>query len=86
MEANTSTWNKLMDMYLITQDKNILDYLTCSENYDILINFINISNSNDFIIHKRDYYDILSSIIQKHSDNDAVLDYMLANLEKINSG
>jgi len=86
MEANASIWNKLMDVYLITQDKNILDYLTCSENYDILINFINISNSNNFIIQKRDYYNILSSIIQKHSDNDAVLDYMLANLEKINLG
>lgn len=90
MEANVSTWNKLMDMYFNRQNKNILEYLTCSENSDILINFMNTSASNndtiqynDFIIKDNDYYEMIRNIIQKHSDNVAVLDYILENLEKI---
>jgi len=80
MEANASTWNKLMDTYFVDQDKTILEYLTCSENPDILINFINISVSNDLIA--QNYQDIISNIILKHSDNDVLLDYMLANLTR----
>ncbi|XP_011860077.1 PREDICTED: aminopeptidase N-like, partial [Vollenhovia emeryi] len=84
--ANVSTWNKLMDVYLTNQDlerereREILEYLTCSENPDIIINFINTSVSN---YSADDYYDIITNIVDKHSDNDAVLDYMLANLEEI---
>jgi len=76
MEANASTWNKLMDTYFVDQDKTILEYLTCSEDPDILINFINISVSNDLLV--QNYQDIISNIIMKHSDNDVLLDYMLA--------
>lgn len=83
MKANASTWNKLLDIGLIKQDKSIIEYLTCSENSDILINFVNKSVSNDLKLRKNAYYDIISIIVQKHSDNDVVLDYMLANLEEI---
>ncbi|XP_011865488.1 PREDICTED: uncharacterized protein LOC105560735 [Vollenhovia emeryi] len=78
--ANVSTWNKVMDVYLINQDSDILGYLACSENPDIIINFINTSVSN---YSTDDYYSIITNIADKHSDNDAVLDYMLANLEEI---
>ncbi|KAL0111108.1 hypothetical protein PUN28_012806 [Cardiocondyla obscurior] len=81
-EANISTWNKLMDMYLINHNADILEYLTCSENPDILISFINKSALNDSIIQKN-YYSIISSIIQYHSEKDAVLNYMLENLKII---
>jgi len=80
MEANASTWNKLMDTYFVDQDKTILEYLTCSKDPNILINFINISVTNDLIV--KNYQDIISNIISKHSDNDALLDYMLANLTR----
>lgn len=84
MKANASTWNKLLDIGLIKQDKSIIEYLTCSENPDILINFMNKSASNDLKLPGYNgYLDIISLIVQKHSDNDVILDYMLANLEKI---
>lgn len=84
MKANASTWNKLLDIALIKEDKSIIEYLTCSENPDILINFMNKSVSNDLKLPGcNDYLDIISLIVQKHSDNDVILDYMLANLEKI---
>ncbi|KAG5311631.1 AMPN Aminopeptidase, partial [Acromyrmex insinuator] len=74
MQANKTTWNKLRDIYFINQDKNILDYLTCSEDPDILINFINTSVSNEIInnhLRNNHYYNIIQNIIQEHSDNDA---------------
>jgi len=85
MQANKTTWNKLRDTYFINHDENILDYLTCSEDPDILINFINTSVSNEINNHLQNnhYYNIIQNIIQEHSDNDAVLNYILINLEKI---
>ncbi|KAL6262284.1 hypothetical protein P5V15_007378 [Pogonomyrmex californicus] len=86
MEANVSTWNKFRNIYIIKQNKSIdisliLEYLTCSENLDILINLLN-ETLND-VINKNYYQMILSNIIQKHSNNDALLDYILANLDEI---
>jgi len=83
MKANASTWNKFMDTYFIKQDQDVLEYLTCSENPNILINFLNKSALNDLIIQNNVYSVICSNIIMKHSNNDVVLDYMLTNVEEI---
>lgn len=83
MEANASTWNKLLGIYVNKSNKEALKYLACSENPDILINFINISTSNNSIIQDEDHNIIHSSIITKHADNNVIVDYVLANLEKI---
>ncbi|XP_025270285.1 puromycin-sensitive aminopeptidase-like protein, partial [Camponotus floridanus] len=40
MEANASTWNKLFYIYVNKSDKETLMYLICSENPDIIINFL----------------------------------------------
>ncbi|XP_025986454.1 glutamyl aminopeptidase [Solenopsis invicta] len=82
MEANASTWNKLMDTYLTNQDRDILDYLISSEDPDILINFINTSISNDSI-ETAEYDYIILNIVNKHLDKNAVFDYIFANYEKI---
>ncbi|XP_025270275.1 puromycin-sensitive aminopeptidase-like protein, partial [Camponotus floridanus] len=38
MEANASTWNKLLSVYINKSNKKALKYLACSENPDIIIN------------------------------------------------
>jgi len=78
MEA--STLNKLYDIYINKSDEEALMYLVCSENPDIIINFLNISISKntDF-----DYYAIYTSIIKKHARNNVVMDYVLTNYKKI---
>lgn len=81
MEANASTWNELKDMYYVNNDEDTLEYLGCSENSNILIDFVNTSVSDDLIMEHQN--EIISNIIQKHSDNDEVLDYMLENLQEI---
>ncbi|XP_036150482.1 aminopeptidase N-like [Monomorium pharaonis] len=82
IEANAFTWNKLLDTYLINQDTEILDYLTSSENFNILISLINMNALNNSIL-QNNYHYIISNIISKHLDKDVVFDYILANLEKI---
>lgn len=83
MEANASAWNKLLSIYINKSNKEALQYLACSENPDILINFMNISTSNNSIIQDEDNSIVYSSIITKHADNSAIIDHVLANLEKI---
>lgn len=81
MEANASTWNKLLSIYVNKSNKEALQYLTCSENSDIIINFLNISITNNSIIQDKDI--IYSSIIKKHATNNVIIDYVLTNLKKI---
>lgn len=83
MGANASTWNKLLNIYVNKSNKEALQYLACSENPNILINFMNISTSNNSIIQDEDNSIVYSSIITKHADNSAITDYVLENLEKI---
>ncbi|KAL6443904.1 hypothetical protein ACFW04_001724 [Cataglyphis niger] len=83
MEANTSTWNQLLNIYINKSDKKVLKYLACTENPDIIINFFDMSTSNNSIIQDEDYYRIYSEIIYKHAKNNKITDYVLANLNKI---
>ncbi|XP_020287755.1 thyrotropin-releasing hormone-degrading ectoenzyme-like [Pseudomyrmex gracilis] len=79
--ANASTWNKFKETYVKNSDMILLRYLTCSDDPDILINFLDTSLSNNSLTNN-DYKIIYSSIIRRHVNNDLVLDYLLANLNK----
>lgn len=82
MEANSSTWNKLLDTYIMEpKNTDILNYLSCSEDSDIIINFLNISE-NSSAIGDKGYYKIFDEIVRKHANKDSVLDYILENWEK----
>jgi len=83
MEANVSTWNKLYDIYVNKSDREAMMYLVCSENPDIIINFLNISIPDNSLKKIYDYYMIYSSIIRKHAKNNVVIDYILTNYKKI---
>jgi len=83
MEANASTWNKLFDIYVNKSDKKTLMYLVCSENPDIITNFLDICISRNSIISHFDYYVIYFAITKKHANNNVVIDYILTNLTKI---
>lgn len=71
-----------MDVYVNKSDADILSYLACSENPDILIKFLNTSASPNSIIKKEHYFQAYGSILQKHADKDLVLDYVLTNLNE----
>jgi len=84
MEANAITWNKLYDIYVNKSDENSLTYLICSENPDIIINFLNMSTpKNQYSISILDfqYDEIYYHIIIKHAKNNVVIDYILTNFK-----
>ncbi|XP_025268278.1 aminopeptidase N [Camponotus floridanus] len=82
MEANASILNKLYDKFVNKPDEEVLMFLICSDNTDIIINFLNISISNN--LTKIDaYYIIYSSIIKKHAKNNIVIDYILTNFKEL---
>lgn len=81
MEANASTWNKLLSIYINKSNKKALKYLACSENPEIIINFLNISIANNSIIQDKDI--AYSSIIRKHATNNVIINYILTNLKQI---
>lgn len=83
MAANASTWNQLLDIYINKSDKKVLKYLACTQNPDIIINFFDISTSNNSIIQDKDKNRIYSIIFYKHANNNEITDYVLENLNKI---
>lgn len=83
--ANITIWNKVMDLYLQKHSIIFLEFLVCSENPNIIINYLNIIPSNDLIILEIDRDFALTSILSKHASNNLILDYILENFEQIKS-
>jgi len=90
MQANASTWNRLLDKYkeiernTKKQEVDILYCLAYSEDPDIIINYLNMLLSNDtLILDHKEYYSIFYSILDEHADNELVLDYVLENINRI---
>jgi len=83
MTANRTTWDKTMNLYMQKRDKNLLEYLACSEDSDIIINYLNIIASNNLTLKNKDRISTFKSVVIKHARNNPVLDYMLQNLERI---
>ncbi|XP_077274395.1 aminopeptidase N-like [Temnothorax americanus] len=82
--ANKTTWDKMMKRYQITApNDNLLKYLNCAENPDIIINYLNITASDTKLFKDLDQIFIFNLILEKHARNDLVLDYILANLDDI---
>lgn len=83
MNASMSTWNKMMDTYIKNpEDKVILCYLACSEDPEILINYL---NTNDSAVDDPMYGIIFVQIILQHANKDPIFDSILANIEHITS-
>jgi len=89
MAANRTTWDKMLELYQKTDPKKekfkkmLLKSLSCSENSDIIINYLNIATFNTSLFHRKERAFILKSILDKHSNNNLILDYILNNFETI---
>lgn len=84
MQANASTWNALFDKYTKEQDFDILVYLAYCEDPDIIVNYLNILLRNDTLtLDDEEFYTVYYSILDQHADNEFVLDYILANMDKM---
>ncbi|KAG5333954.1 AMPN Aminopeptidase, partial [Acromyrmex charruanus] len=80
MLANNITWNKVLTADAL--DNKRLEYLACSENNIIIINYIDQLISGYFTELKH-RITVFHSIIARHAKNDLILNYILKNFEKI---
>ncbi|XP_011066687.1 PREDICTED: uncharacterized protein LOC105153490 [Acromyrmex echinatior] len=89
MAANRTTWDKILELYQKTDPKEenfktmLLKSLSCSENSDIIINYLNITTFNTLLFHEKERSFIIKSILDKHLNNTLILDYILNNFETI---
>ena len=89
MTANKATWDKMLKLYLKKTyktekyQKKLLKSLSCAENPDIIINYLNITAFNTSLFNRKERSFIIKSILDKHSNNNLILDYILNNFETI---
>jgi len=83
--ANVSTWTRFMDLYLQAHKDLVLELLTCSENTEIIINYLQIlrTMSDNTVITKFQYVYTFDMIVNKYASNDIVLDYILKNIDNV---
>lgn len=89
MATNKTTWDKMLELYQKTDlemgelKETLLNSLSCAENSDIIINYLNITTFNTSLFHEKERSLIFKSILNKHLNNDLILDYILSNFEII---
>jgi len=85
MAANRTTWDKMLELYLKDEKfkKQILESLSCAEDPDIIINYLNIISLNTSVFHDDEHSFVFKKILKKYASNDKIRDYVLKNLEII---
>jgi len=73
---------KMLDISKREHNKQILEYLTCSENPNIILIYLNKIMDN-ITLELNDRVNIFLRIIAKHAKNIKILEYILENFEKI---
>lgn len=88
-EMNASTWTDMVVMFMreaiTTSDATLFYHLTCFEDPDVFIKFINMFDDDDFKLSHDLFLTLLNSILTEQADNDLILDRVLAHLETLNS-
>ncbi|KYN14166.1 Glutamyl aminopeptidase, partial [Trachymyrmex cornetzi] len=84
MAANRTTWDKMFELYLIKKGikwerMKLLKGLSCAEDPDIIINYLNISALNTSLFHNNAHSFIFKYILENHARNDIILEYILKN-------
>ncbi|KYM93558.1 Aminopeptidase N [Cyphomyrmex costatus] len=99
MTANRTIWDKMLKLYLeksktsnktdlIKQrsHKMLLNSLSCVEDPDIIINFLNILASNASLFSDKEHSLAFRYILEKHARNNLILDYVLKNFDILKPG
>ncbi|XP_011063449.1 PREDICTED: thyrotropin-releasing hormone-degrading ectoenzyme-like [Acromyrmex echinatior] len=85
MAVNKTTWDKMLELYLKDEkvEKQILESLSCAEDPDIIINYLNIISLNTSLFHDDEHSFVFKNVLEKYACNDKIRDYVLKNLEII---
>jgi len=80
--ATNETWNKALNKAVL--DNKLLEFLACSENHTIIINYIN-QLILGYIFDVRQRIAIFHSIIARHTKNNLVLDHILQRFQSFSN-
>lgn len=89
MIARFETWLKILNLWKKTRDNKILDYLTCTNNSEIIFSYLSRTmNEHDFknttiLFQATEHISIFFSIVAKHARNNKILEYILINFNAI---
>lgn len=87
MAANRTTWDKMLELYLEGKLKEkperLLMGLSCAENPNIIINYLNILAFNTSLFEDNDHSRVFKYILKRHVRKNKILKYILKNFEAI---
>ena len=86
MAANKTTWDKMckkLELYQKSdpEKEKLLKSLNYAENSNIIIDYLNITFNTS--LFQKNHFLMFKSILNKHSNNNLILDYILNNFEII---
>nr|XP_012225887.1 PREDICTED: uncharacterized protein LOC105674265 [Linepithema humile] len=82
VSANSTIWYDVYDKWTATPDDiKFLEYLTCSENPEIISNYLFLNSIDSILLqHNNTRVYIFLLTVAKHARNDIVCDFILQNL------
>lgn len=84
MRANKSVWGDFWNIGVKTNNREILEYLSCSENVFIIIDYLKLTISPSALEIARPLMgQICRTIVKKHIGKDPVLFYVIRNYNEI---
>lgn len=82
---NGNSWRNIATFYIETRNDEGLELMTCSENPQIVIEYLNllpIATNTSLITHTQHAH-IFNMLIKKYARNDIVLEYVLQKSKEI---
>lgn len=82
--VNKSLWEKILNKSIEYRSMELLNYLSCSENSQIIIHYLNLTLKSELFNQTTlPIGRICRSIVKKHVSKDEVLRSVLKNYDKI---
>jgi len=82
MIAKYDIWNKMLNIWLRTSDNKLLEFLACTENADLIKNYLDLITSPTYITKTMDRIHVFYFIVARHINNNVVLTYILDNFQR----
>ncbi|XP_015604742.1 aminopeptidase N [Cephus cinctus] len=84
--ANVTVWDKVLDLYIESRSTSILNYLGCSEDEEILDQYLTYATTRDSDIFYYDAYYAYASVYNGSPQNiNFALDYFINEFERIST-
>lgn len=83
MKARYDIWHKMLNMWLDTSDNKLLEFLACTENYNITKKYLGLLASKVYFVKATDRIRSFYFIVAKRINNNTVFNYIVKNYDTI---